>query len=645
MKKIKIKINHSRFVFLFFFLLQEYYVAQTDTTPPITPQGFTSYSYELHINLTWQPNNESDLAGYKIYKWNGSQFVLISTISKERNFYWEWIGTTSISGKYKISAFDFLNNESPLSNEVTTLTHIMSDNEFLDMTQRATFRYFWDYGDPNSGLARERWDGGKDLTNTIGGSGFGLMAILVGIERGFITRDQGILRFIKILNFLTNTAEKFHGVFPHWLNGNTGKVVKFGIQDGGDLVETAFLIQGLLTARQYFDKQNGQEEFIRNSITQIWQNVDWDFYRNGSSGLYWNWSPTMGFNFSDTFIFHGWNETLIAYILAISSPTHSVFPSIYRSGWANNGNIKYTGQQRYGYDLYLGKNNSMGGPLFFTHYSFLGFDPRGIRDLYANYFNHNKNQSLVNREYCIANPKNMNGYGQNCWGLTASYSIPGVGYTAHEPLLNDNGTITPTAALSSMPYTPQESLSALKHFYRNYGAKLWGDFGFKDAFNLTYSRSGVSGEWFSDGYLAIDQGPIICMIENYRSELLWKYFMKDPDVKSGLEKIPFFQDPTDVHDEHSTISDFNLYGNYPNPFNSSTTISFSISRNQNTKIIIYNSLGQIVRKLVDREISSGEHLISWDGTDEYNRTVSSGAYFYSIQSNTRKQIGKMVLIK
>ncbi|PKL81502.1 MAG: hypothetical protein CVV24_14920 [Ignavibacteriae bacterium HGW-Ignavibacteriae-3] len=269
-----------------------------DTTPPLTPQNFRSISYELHIDLTWQQNQEPDLAGYKIYKWNGSAFQFLATVKKYRSFFWEWTGSTSVNNRYKISSFDLSNNESPLSAEVSALTRQMSDEEFLDMTQRATFRYFWDWADPNSGIARERWQPNEsDITNTIGGGGFGVMAILVGIERGFITREQGAARMLKITDFLTTTIEKFHGVFPHWFNGTTGKVVKFGIQDGGDIVETSFMIQGLLAARQYFNQTNSIEDQVRNKIKLIWEGVDWDFYRNGSTGLYWNWSPTMNFNF------------------------------------------------------------------------------------------------------------------------------------------------------------------------------------------------------------------------------------------------------------------------------------------------------------------------------------------------------------
>lgn len=617
-----------------------------DTTKPSMPVGLIANGYENHIDLEWTTNTEQDMMGYYLYRYDNSNFVKVNVTNTNTPFFIEFLQGNNYTGVYKISAFDSSNNESPLSAEVSATTHQMTDEEFLDMVQRATFRYFWNWADPNSGIARERWHPDEtDVTNTIGGGGFGVMAILVGIERGFVTREQGAERMWKIVDFLANKIDKFHGAFPHWFNGTTGKVVNFGIQNGGDIVETAFMIQGLLAARQYFDQQNSTEEQIRNLVTQLWQNVDWDFYRNNSSGLYWNWSPTMGFNFSDTFIFHGWNETLIAYILAIASPTNAAkLPalSFYRSGWGNAGQIAQS-RQIYGYPLYVGL--SYGGSLFFTHYSFLGLDPQNKKDLYTNYFNQNKNQTLVNREYCISNPKKFVGYGENCWGLTASQSIPGVDYTAHEPN-NDNGTIAPTAALSSIPYTPNESIAALKYFYRTYGSNLWGDFGFKDAFNLTYSRKGVLGTWFSDGYLAIDQGPIIVMIENYRSQLLWNKFMAIPEIQSALTAIGFVPDSTTEVSDHDGLNySFKLDGNYPNPFNPNTRIKFELPAIQHVKVDIYNVLGENVKGLYNGELTAGTNEIVWYGNNNLGNPVPSGIYIYQVESNGNRLSGKMILQK
>ncbi|MFA3783952.1 glucoamylase family protein [Melioribacteraceae bacterium 4301-Me] len=614
--------------------------AQTDTVPPATPQGFKAYSYELHVDLVWKPNSENDISAYKIYKWNGTQFLYYTTVPKGKNFLSLFHGSVGIRNMFKISAVDNSGNESALSDSVVTLTHEMTDDEFLDMVQRATFRYFWDYADSNSGLARERYP--DDTTCTIGGSGFGVMAILVGINRGFITRQEGIDKILKILDFLLNKADRFHGAFPHWINGTTGKVVPFGEKDdGGDIVETSYMIQGLLTARKFFDGNDEKEIQIRNMITQIWEDVEWDWYSRPPYGtaIYWNWSPN--YNFAINLKVQGWNEALIVYLLAIASPTHPVPADLYDKGWAGLSTF-VNNNTYYGYKLYVGK--PYGGPLFFAHYSFLGFDPRGIRDKYANYFEQNRNHTLINRAYCIANPKKFVGYGENNWGLTASYSIPNVYYLAHEPYFNDNGTIAPTAAISSMPYTPQESIEALKHFYRTYKNKLWGDYGFYDAFNLTYASKDVKGEWFSNGYLAIDEGPIIDMIENYRTGLLWKYFMMNSEIQDALNKIGFVQDSiTSVREKKSIIpGEFKLEQNYPNPFNPTTVISYQLPVDSYVTLNVYDMLGSKVTTLVNEEKSPGSYSVQFSASDY---KLSSGVYFYRLTANNFSITRKMIYLK
>ena len=639
--------------FFFFILILTTLINAQDFTPPSIPQNVKSISYELHIDLTWKPNIESDLAGYKIYKWNGSSFQFLTNVKKYRSFFSDWIGSASISNKYKISAYDISNNESQMSVEVSTLTRQMIDSEFLDMTQRAAFRYFWDWGDPISGIARERYEPNEnDITNTSGGGGFGVMAIIVGIERGFITRDEGVERVKKIVDFLANKIEKFHGAFPHWFNGTTGKVIPFGTgQNGADIVETSFMIQGLLTARQYFNGSTSNEVFIRNTITQLWLAIDWDFFRNGSTGLYWNWSPTNGFNIPNggTFLFHGWSETMITYLLAAASPTHPILETYYRSGWGNNGAIKYAGLPKYGYQLYVGTN--YGGPLFWTHYSYLGFDPRGKRDLYANYFVNNYNQTMINRAYCIENPKGYAGYNNFSWGFTASYSIPGVNYQAHQPGLDDNGTIAPTAAISSMPYFIYEnqnhSLDVIKYFYRTYRNQLWRDFGFTDAFNL-------GKLWFCDSYLAIDQGPIICMIENYRSQLLWNLFMSNQEIKDVLPKLTFFgdKDPSGTNDQENIRNDFMLYQNFPNPFNPSTTIRYQLSAPSHVSLKVFNALGKEISTLINEFQNAGIYNYQLTTNNyqlksgiPYRGGYSSGVYYYRLTAGNFSKTGKMVIMK
>ncbi len=403
---------------------------------------------------------------------------------------------------------------------------LLSDNALLDLVQQQTFKYFWDFAHPVSGLARERNTSGETVTS--GGSGFGVMAIVAGINRGFITRAQGLARMQTIVGFLKNTAQKFHGAFPHWLNGTTGQVIPFSTKDNGaDLVETSYLVMGLLTARQYFNGADPAETALRNDINTIWNGVEWNWFRqNNQNVLYWHWSPN--YNWEMNHPIRGWNEALITYVLAASSPTFAIPATVYHSGWASNGGSGFVnGNTYYGYQLPLGP--AYGGPLFFAHYSFLGIKPTGLSDTYANYQVQNTHHSLINYNYCKTNPLNQFGYSDSVWGLTAS-DIPS-GYAASSPT-NDLGVIAPTAALSSFPYTPTESMKALKFFYYVLGDKLWGEYGFKDAFSL-------KDAWFANSYLAIDQGPIIVMLENYRSGLLWDLFISNPELRAGMLALGF----------------------------------------------------------------------------------------------------------
>lgn len=398
----------------------------------------------------------------------------------------------------------------------------ISDDELLTLVQKQTFKYFWDFGHPVSGMVRERNTSGNTVTS--GGTGFGVMAMVAGIHRNFITRNDGLARVQQIVNFL-KTADRFHGAYSHWIDGNTGKAIAFSTKDnGGDLVETSLLMAGLISARQYFNGTTTAETNLRNDITQLYNQVEWSWYRNGTNSLYWHWSAT--YNWDMNLKIQGWNECLITYVLAASSTTYGISKAVYDEGWAKNGAMK-NGNTYYGVQLPLG--NAGGGPLFLSHYSFLGINPNGLIDAYANYETQNKAHAMINYNYCVANPAKNNGYSANCWGLTAS-DIPG-GYTASSPT-NDRGVIAPTAALSSFPYTPEQSMAALKFFYYKLGDKIWKEYGFVDAFNL-------NDPWFASSHLAIDQGPIIVMIENYRSKLIWNLLMSAPEIKTGMTNLGF----------------------------------------------------------------------------------------------------------
>lgn len=400
----------------------------------------------------------------------------------------------------------------------------ISDDDLLTLVQKQTFNYFWSFGHPTSGMARERTTSGNTVTT--GGTGFGVMAMIVAAEREFITKNEALDRIKRITTFLSTKCTRYHGAFAHWINGETGATIAFSTYDNGaDLVETSLLFQGLLTAREYFDKTTPEETQLRENITQLWEEIDWTWFQKESENvLYWHWSPQ--YNWQMNLKISGWNECLITYVLAASSPTHSISKNVYTQGWARNGAMA-NGKSFYGYTLPLGTD--YGGPLFLSQYSFLGLNPKGLKDQYADYWQQNLNHTLINRQYCIDNPKKFSGYGQDCWGLTASDGNDG--YSTYSPT-NDKGVIAPTAALSAMPYTPQESMQALHFFYYKLGDKLCSEYGFVDAFNL-------SRNWFDNQHIAINQGPIIVMIENHRTGLLWKLLMKSPDIRGGLNKLGF----------------------------------------------------------------------------------------------------------
>ena len=398
------------------------------------------------------------------------------------------------------------------------------DEDLLTLVQKQTFRYFWDFGHEQSGMARERTTSGDVVTT--GGTGFGIMAMLVAANRGFITRQQAMERVQKIVTFLDGKCTKYHGAYAHWINGTTGATRPFSANDNGaDLVETSLLFQGLLTARAYFKESTEVESKLRADITRLWEAIEWTwFQQNGQSVLYWHWSPD--YDFEKNLAIRGWNECLITYVLAAASPTHAIDKAVYEAGWAKNGGIK-NGKSYY--DIMLPLGSDKGGPLFLSQYSFLGINPQGLKDQYADYWMQNRNHTLINYSYCKENPKGYAGYSASCWGLTASDGD--TGYSAHSPN-NDKGVIAPTAALSAFPYTPEESMEALHFFYYKMGNKLLKDYGFIDAFNLTAG-------WYDNQHIAIDQGPIICMIENYRTGMLWNLFMSIPEIQQGLKKLGF----------------------------------------------------------------------------------------------------------
>jgi hypothetical protein len=509
------------------------------------PANLRATGYDRHVELEWDVTEPVGLARFIIYRSvDGGDFTPIGVQISGIHRYEDFLGKSGVHARYKVAAADWTYDESPRSNEAGAATRPLSDDELLTMMQRACFLYYWEGADPHSGMARENIPGDDRIVAT-GASGFGIMALTVGVDRHFITRAEGVKRLTKIVNFLEH-AQRYHGVWSHYNNGSTGQTMPvFGMLDnGGDIVETSFLMQGLLAARQYFHSSDPAEQSLYNRITQLWNTVEWDWYRQTpqSDFLYWHWSPEWAFQIHHNLI--GFNEVMITYLLAIASPTHPVPASMYYSGWASqsetaqhyrqgwsgttDGNHYSNGNTYYGIKLDVGVGH--GGPLFFTHYSFMGFDPHSLHDRFtSSYFENNRNIANINRAYSIANPKHYAGYGADAWGLTASDGPQG--YVAQAPdEADDIGNITPTGALASFPYTPESSMAALKHYYRDLGDTMWGVYGLRDAIN-------PASNWVSPIYMGLNQAPIVVMIENYRTGLVWKNFMSNPEINTMLKNL------------------------------------------------------------------------------------------------------------
>jgi exo beta-1,2-glucooligosaccharide sophorohydrolase (non-reducing end) len=509
------------------------------------PTGVRATGYDRHIVVQWQAHETDALARFVIFRsLDGGPFEPIGIQLPGIHRYSDFLGKSNVNAAYKITAEDWQHRHSALSTEASAATRELNNDELLTMLQEASFQYYWEGAHPHSGMARECIPGDDRIVAT-GASGMGICALIVGVDRHFITRDQGLERLHKIVSFLEK-APRYHGAWSHYMNGATGQTMPvFGMfDDGGDLVETSFMMQGLLAARQYFNGSSEQERDLYERITLLWETVEWDWYRDApqSDFLFWHWSPEWSWQIHHPLI--GFNEVMVTYLLAIASPTHAIPAGMYYSGWASqarsaqdyrqgwsrttDGNDYSNGHTYFGIKLDVGVGR--GGPLFYIHYSFLGFDPHALHDRYtASYFENNRNIALINRAYCIANPKSCPGYGPDAWGLTASDTPEG--YEASAPdELDDHGTITLTGALASFPYTPEASMEAFKHYYRDLGGDLWGIYGLRDAYN-------PGAGWVSPIYMGLNQAPIVAMVENYRTGLLWKNFMANPEIAAVQKKI------------------------------------------------------------------------------------------------------------
>jgi len=488
--------------------------------PAVT--GLEAEAHDSRVDLVWDFASPDDVSGYIVYRATdpAGPFERLNAEPHDVHVYSDFIGENGTTYYYQVTALDADRRGGPRSETVSATPFAMTDDQLLTSIQKAAFRYFWHFGHPVSGLSREGFTHARRIVTT-GGTGFGMITIMVGADRGFVSREDAAERLLKMV--------RYHGVWSHWLDGATGETIHFATErdNGGDIVETSFLIQGMLTVRQYFDRDNPVENELRERITRLWREIEWDWYLKdpGNYALYWHWSPDHGWAMNHRI--YGFNECHVTYLLAMASPTHPIPIDSYYRGWAAGGHGYANGETYYGITKPVGQ--TAGGPLFFTHYSYLGVNPRALTDHFTNYFVNNRNTTLINRAYCIDNPNGHAGYGPDSWGLTSSQNPDG--YEAHAPQPSrDDGTIAPTAAVSAIPYTPAESIAAIKHFYYDLGPKIWGPVGFHDAFNL-------DRDWVSPSFLAIDQGPMAPMIENHLTGLPWKMFMSSPEADAMLEAL------------------------------------------------------------------------------------------------------------
>lgn len=515
--------------------------------PPPAPAGLTATGYERHVLLEWRPVGDPDLAQYVVYRsLNGGPWTSIGVQRAGVTLFSDYLGDPHARAAYRVSARTSALAESAPSPAASAATHPMSDDELLTMVQQASFRYYWDAAEPHSGMTLESQPGDDDVI-ALGASGFGVMATIVAAERGFVPRAATVARLDRITRFLER-AERFKGAWPHFISGQTGRAIPlFQIyDDGADLVETSFMMQGLLAARGYYTRDTPEERALRARITRLWEGIDWDWFRATPKrdALYWHWSPAYGFQIANRL--EGWNETMITYLLAIASPTHPAPASIYDTGF-----LRASGSNPYGepYGVprtYFGITSTQSyfpptptspgspGPLFFTHYSFMGYDPRGVHDRFSDYFESNRQISRISQAYSVANPLRMKGYGADSWGLTA-VDGPEDEYHEYKPYLTDDGTLAPTGAVSSYAYTPEASLQAIRHWYRDLGAKLWDIYGFRDSFN-------EQRDWYSGITMGLNQAPQTVMIENARSGLVWRAFMANPEIAAMQRRIGLQRD-------------------------------------------------------------------------------------------------------
>jgi hypothetical protein len=499
-----------------------------------TPTNLVSVTGDLSIVLHWDQSVDTTLAGYNVYRASSASgpFTLQNTSLLLSAGFCDFGVVDGQTNFYQVTAVDTNAIESPHSSTIAAVANPFTNtDQFLDFIEETHFDFLWYWANPLNGLIADRSE--QNSSCSIAAVGFGLTAIGIGIDHGWITRAQGVARVATTLRTFLQGPEGsgatgiigYNGWFYHFLDMKTA--LRASSMPELSSIDTVLLLAGILSAKQYFNGTNADETSIRTMATSIFNRVNWTWMSQGTSGVSMAWYPDTGFSAGNWI---GYNEGMIIYILGLGSSTTPLPTSswnLWTSGytWATNWGQSYV--------FYP--------PLFTYEYSHCWIDFRHIADAYMNshssdYFENSRRAALAQVAYATANPNHLIGYSSTVWGLSASDDPNG--YTAHglPPQGYDDGTIAPTAAGAAIAFTPEYSEPALSYFYNHYRSKIWTAFGFRDAFTPRLN-------WFDVDELGIDQGPIVIMIENYRTQRPWQLFMRNPEVQTGLQRAGFVSLP------------------------------------------------------------------------------------------------------
>ncbi len=596
-----------------------------DVTPAAPPSGLVTRAGDRSVLLHWDQNTEANLAGYRVYRALSSSgpFEPASDLLSNNHFADAEVENGQ-TYHYLVRAVNNVDLESADSQTISATPAELDDEAFLDFVMQTAFDYFWYEANPENGLVRDRSRPGSAAS--VAAVGFGLSALTVGIDHGWITRAEGVERVLTTLRTFWNGPQGpeasgvigYKGFFYHFLNMETA--TRSGTTELST-IDTALLLGGVLHVGEYFDRQAPEEAEVRALADSLYNRVDWTWAQVRPPAISHGWKPESGFI---PFDYRGYNEAMLLYLLALGSPTHGVAPEAWQ---AYTGPYNDKWQTHYGYTFLIFP------PLFGHQYSHVWIDFRGIRDAFMrgkgiDYFENSRRATLAQQAYAVANPNRRAGYGADMWGFTASDGPDGYRARGAPPAQNDDGTLTPTAPGGSYAFTPEASLNVLRAMYDAYRSELWGPYGFRDAFN-------PGRNWFASDYLGIDQGPILLMIENGRTGRVWEVFARNESIRRGLGRAGFTPAVIVPSEDFEAPPNQTMFdGAFPNPFSGTVEIRYTLSEPGDVTVKLYDALGREVAALVDGLEPAGSHTVAFDAS-----ALPGGVYYCVLRTaNFRKSI-------